>query len=43
VEGDRARSPDLVAVSLQFEYDPGELATTITAQLVHKSISNTYV
>jgi len=33
----------LIAVSIQFEYDPDELATKITTQLVHKSNSKTYV
>jgi hypothetical protein len=30
---------DFIAVSIQFEYDPDELATRITTQLVHKSNS----
>jgi len=30
---------DLIAVSIQFEYDPDDLATKITKQLVHKSNS----
>jgi len=34
---------DLIAGSIQFEYDPDELATKITTQLVHKSNSQTYV
>ena len=38
-----AGSSDLIAGSIQFEYDPDELATKITTQLVHKSNSKTYV
>ena len=34
---------DLIAVSVQFEYDPDEQATKITTQSVHKSNSKTYV
>ena len=34
---------DFIAVSIQFEYDPDDLATKITTQLVHKSNSKTYV
>jgi len=34
---------DLIAVNIQFEYDPDDLATKITTQLVHKSNSKTYV
>jgi len=34
---------NLIAVSIQFEYDPVDLATKITNQLVHKSNSKTYV
>jgi len=30
---------NLIAVSNQFEYDPDELATKITTQLVHKNNS----
>ena len=37
------RIGDLIAGSIQFEYDPDELATKITTQLAHKSISKTYV
>ena len=37
------RSVDRDAGSIQFEYDPDELATKITTQLVHKSNSKTYV
>ena len=33
----------LIAGSIRFEYDPDELATKITTQLVHKSNSKTYV
>ena len=29
---------NLIPASIQFEYDPGELATKITIQLVHKVI-----
>jgi len=36
-------SSNFIAVSIQFEYDPDELATEITTQLVHKSESQTYV
>ena len=35
----KASSGNLIAVSIQFEYDPDELATKITTQLVHKSNS----
>jgi len=38
-----ARRTDLMLGSIQFEYDPDELATKTTAQLVHKSNSKTYV
>jgi len=34
---------DLIAMSIQFEYDPDDLATKITTQLVHKSNGKTYV
>ena len=34
---------NLIAVSIQFEYDPDELAMKITTQLVHRSNSKTYV
>jgi hypothetical protein len=34
---------DFIAASIQFEYDPDELATKITAQLVHNNNSKTYV
>ena len=34
---------NLIAVSIQFEYDPDDLATKITTQLVHRSNSKTYV
>ena len=34
---------DLIPVSIQFEYDPDELATKVTTQLVHKSNSKTCV
>ena len=34
---------NLIAVSIQFEYDPDELATKITTRLVHKSNSKIYV
>ena len=33
----------LIAGSIQFEYDPDELATKIATRLVHKSNSKTYV
>jgi len=36
-------SLDLIAVSIQFEYDPDDLATKNTTQLVHKSNSKTHV
>ena len=39
----RAWEHNLIAGSIQFEYDPDELATKITTQLVHKSNSKTYV
>jgi hypothetical protein len=34
---------DFNAVRIQSEYDPDDLATKITTQLVHKSISKTYL
>ena len=37
------RLTNLIAASIQFQYDPDELATNITTQLVHKSNSETYV
>jgi len=38
-----AEELDLIAVSIQFEYDPDELITKITTQLVHESNRKTYV
>ena len=43
VEGLGVPFPDFIAVSIQFKYDPDELATKITTQLVHTSNSKTYV
>jgi len=37
------RAHDLIAVSIQYEYDPDDLATKNTTQLVHKSNSKTCV
>jgi len=36
-------SYEFIAVSIQFEYDPDDLATKVSTQLVHKSNSKTYV
>jgi hypothetical protein len=37
------RQWDLIAMSIQLEYDPDELATKITSHLVHGSNSKSYV
>ena len=42
-ESSLSRRADLFAASIQFEYDPDDLATKITTQLVHKINSKTYV
>ena len=34
---------DFIPASIQYEYDPDDLATKITTQMVHKSSSKTYV
>jgi hypothetical protein len=38
-----AVSHNLIPASIQFEYDPGDLATKVTTRMVHKSNSKTYV
>ena len=38
-----ADASDLISASIQFEYDPDQLATKITTQLIHKSNSETFV
>ena len=34
---------DFIPASIQFQYDPEDLATKITTQMVHQSNSKTYV
>ena len=41
--GQARRGGDFIAMGIQLEYDPDELATKITTQLVQESNSKTYV